>query len=133
MTTDELLGVLESRSLEVAVRADGTLALRGDTRYATPALLAVLRLPVHRQEILRRLAPAVRSVVVVETPAGPEPCPRCGRPLDGKSRCWAKKCGWRRCGDCGKDTGNVFIGLCLLCEHRWRQGHGQGQPDTEAG
>lgn len=131
MSTDDLMKLLDSRGLKVSLRPDGTPSLSGPRSQATTRLLAVLRLPVHRDEIVRRLTPVVKSVVVVETPGElvgpPEPCPRCGRALDSKARCWEKKCGWRRCeGGCGKATGSVFISLCILCEMNWRRTHGQG-------
>jgi hypothetical protein len=57
MSTDTLLAFLEERGLKVELTADGTPTLRGPKEEATPALLDVLKMPVHREEIVRRLKP----------------------------------------------------------------------------
>src|SRR5215510_9352101 len=76
----------------VAVRADGTgLVIRGpgSARALGEALLA------RKAEVLVLLAAST--------------CPACGKGLDGKGRCWARKCGWRRCKGCGQNSGSVFL------------------------
>lgn len=35
---------------------------------------------------------------------------------DARRQCW--KCGKRPCSECGKDTGSVFIRLCIACAQR---------------
>ena len=55
MTTDEVLKLVESRALEIVLSGDGKLALRGDMKAATGSLMRVLKLPVHRDEILDEL------------------------------------------------------------------------------
>ncbi len=115
MTTDDLLKRVEARSLEIVLTRDGNLTLKGNVKAATPNLMRVLKLPCHREEILRRLG--AKSVVIVETQAL-DPCPKCGRILDVKARCWSKSCGWRKCQACGGNTGNVFIAHCNGCQCR---------------
>jgi hypothetical protein len=73
MTTDDLMGRLARRGLEVIVRPDGSTCLRGDRSQATPRLLRVIR--HHRAEILRRAGwePSRRVVLLGDGPdARPE-------------------------------------------------------------
>lgn len=105
MTTDQVLKAIAERGLAVVLH-EGKPVLRGPKAEVTPKLLNALRW--HREEIARRLTP--------ENPvATAEPCPACGKLLDSKARCWALKCGWRRCGGCGRNTGSVFIANCDQC------------------
>jgi hypothetical protein len=73
MNTDELLAICADRGLKVAVNEAGVLVLRGKRTESTERLLRVLRLPVHRDEILRRfrLKPTRRVVLLKEGRDGP--------------------------------------------------------------
>ena len=104
MTTDEMLRALKERGLDVVLRPDGTPAFVGPAKEVTTRLLNAMRW--HREEIVRRLE-AVKPV---------GECPACGKGLDAKKRCWALKCGWRKCATCDNATGNVFFAFCLPCE-----------------
>ena len=88
MTTDEMLKALKERGLDIVLRADGTPAFVGPAKEVTTRLLNAMRW--HREEIVRRLT-AVKPV---------GECPACGKGLDAKRRCWALKCGWRKCATC---------------------------------
>jgi hypothetical protein len=58
MTTDKLLAIVARRGLKLVLRADGRPALTGPAdlrQVATEGLLAVLKLPVHREAIIARL------------------------------------------------------------------------------
>lgn len=54
MTTEELLSILKDRGLTV-VQDGNQLALRGDKKQATPALMRVLKL--HREKIIKIISP----------------------------------------------------------------------------
>jgi hypothetical protein len=41
-------------------------------------------------------------------------CPKCGRLMDAKRRCWAKACFDRLC-ECGRLTGSAYIATCFVC------------------
>lgn len=96
----------------MALSAEGKPVLRGPQKEVTPRLLAAIRW--HRDEIVKRLTPVVKSVVPAVQPL--DPCPKCGKATDSKARCWGKKCGWRACKHCGKDTGNPFVAHCWGCQ-----------------
>lgn len=57
MTTDEVLAIIHDRGLYVVLLPSGIPALRGPNAQvlANRPLMRVLELPVHRDEILRRL------------------------------------------------------------------------------
>ncbi len=65
MTTDELLVIVKGRGLAVFVAADGSPRLRGKIGEVNEPLLKALKIPVHREEIIRRFKP-VRRVVVLK-------------------------------------------------------------------
>lgn len=60
MSTDELLSILEDRGLRVVIGEDGAPRLQGDKSEASAKLLRVLKLPCHREEIVRRFRPKPR-------------------------------------------------------------------------
>jgi hypothetical protein len=67
VTTDNLLRILSDRGLRVVVGPGGEPSLVGDRAGASAKLLRVLRLPDHRDEIVRRFRPRpVRRVVLLE-------------------------------------------------------------------
>lgn len=71
MTTNELLRIVTDRGFRVVVDEAGQTKLRGPTaakEWANSALLAALRLPLHRDEIIRRFKP-VRRIVVLRNDA----------------------------------------------------------------
>jgi hypothetical protein len=79
---------------------------------ATPGGLIRYRSPGPLPEALRQKIITFKAEVLallrVSTCA-------CGRPLDGKRRCW--KCCDRLCA-CGRTTGSAFIELCVACGNR---------------
>jgi hypothetical protein len=99
VTAEALLLELERRGL--ALEAAGE-----KLRYRGPAGAFT--------DELRQAAVACRAELL-ELLSRPR-CPRCGRRLDGRGRCWP--CLYRRCPRCGRDSGSPIIELCLLCEAR---------------
>ena len=70
MTTDELLAEIRRLGMEVVSTECGGLALRGGGKVspkARAAIVAALKLPVHRDELARRLRPPpARRIVLIE-------------------------------------------------------------------
>lgn len=69
MTTDELLAEVRRLGMEVIAPECGGLALRGGGKVSPrtrEAIIAALKLPAHRDELARRLRPAVTTTVAIE-------------------------------------------------------------------
>jgi hypothetical protein len=109
MTAPELLARCRSLGIDLAVGAGGALLWEADDE---PPAGLLEELAARKAELLALLAAAS--------------CPACGRALDGKGRCWAAHCGWRRCKGCGRNTGTPFIRYCLICE---RAGKADADPE----
>lgn len=58
MTTDRLLQIVKLRGLEIYLREDGSPFIHGPREMVTDKLLSVIKLPYHREEIIRRLSNA---------------------------------------------------------------------------
>jgi hypothetical protein len=97
VTAEALLVELERRG--VVLHAEG-----GRLRYSGP--------PGAVTEDLRRLAAGCRGELLALVRR--RSCPRCGRPWDGRGRCW--RCCDRPCAACGGPTGSAFIETCLACQ-----------------
>jgi hypothetical protein len=95
MTASALLDLCRSRGVLLSI-VGGSLKLRGPTEALQELKLLVGE---RKAEILALL----------------KPCPGCSKPMD-RDRCW--QCGYRACEGCGRDTGSVFIAMCLLCQYR---------------
>jgi hypothetical protein len=105
VTPDSLLADLRTRGFDVGV-TDGRLRVSPGSRL-TPADRAAIRSHL----------PALVGLV-----GGLPRCARCGRPVDGKGRCW--RCCDRACEGCGRGTGSPFLATCLVCDFAG----GAGQP-----
>ncbi len=103
MKLTDLQALIAKRKLALAFTVTGEPFLRGNKEQMTPSLLRYLKL--RRDEIIAKLRPA-----------DPPPfCRWCGKPVDEKGRCWAKKCFSRPCEGCGRNTGSAFIANCFPC------------------
>jgi hypothetical protein len=105
----------EARKAGLTVRAEGDkLVIRG---------------PRSAEDLARRLLEAkaeVRAQLAWERAAlapAAAPCPRCGRRLDAKARCWP--CNYRTCTGCGRDSGSAFVELCIRCGKAFNGNQGE--------
>jgi hypothetical protein len=95
MTVSEVLDQARAFGVELEARGD-----RLHWRCRGP-------LPEDLRALLRANKNEVLAVLREQT------CPECHRRLDFKYRCW--HCGYRRCENCGKETGSELIRLCVVC------------------
>lgn len=101
MTATELLREAKAAKVELFPKPGGKLGWRAAGAVPEGFLE---RLAEHKADLLALLE---------RDAASHGRCPKCGRPLDGKRRCW--KCCDRVCSGCGRLSGSAFIEQCCAC------------------